>query len=163
MKNILLVIDMQKGFIKEKKNFISKIKKHLDTFNYDDIIFTKFINKSESNFVKRLKWNGMTSEPSTDIVEELKEYAEFHTIEKNTYSVLKSKQFVDYFKEQNKENIKFYICGVDTDACILATAFEFFDMGYNFEIIRDLITSSNINLHFHTEEIIKRNINFKES
>lgn len=54
MKKLLLVIDMQKGFINENTNFlIDKIRDLLNNDYFDKIAFTKFINYSDSYFVKK--------------------------------------------------------------------------------------------------------------
>jgi nicotinamidase-related amidase len=49
------------------------------------------------------------------------------------------------------------ICGIDSDACVLATAFEAFDLGYHVKINFDLTYSSN-DLHKAAQLIAERNI-----
>ena len=53
---------------------------------------------------------------------------------------------------------KLYFCGLDLDACILASAFEAFDLGFDFEILYDFSDSSaKIDIDDSTKKIIKRN------
>ena len=80
-----------------------------------------------------------------------------HIFEKNTYSIFKSKEFVD-FLSQNKIS-KLFFCGLDLDACILASAFEAFDLELDFEILYDLSSSSTkIDIDNSAKQIINRNL-----
>ena len=158
-RTALIILDLQNCFITDKtKSLPQKIKKHIETQKYDFIIFSKFINSESSNFVKKLNWNKCKNSPETDIAPELSEIAlKNHIFEKGTYSIFKSKQFVD-FLSQNKIS-KLYFCGLDLDACILASAFEAFDLGLDFEILYDLSGSSaKIDIDDSAKQIIKRNL-----
>ena len=80
-----------------------------------------------------------------------------HIFEKSTYSIFKSKQFVD-FLSQNKIS-KLFFCGLDLDACVLASVFEAFDLGFDFEILLDLTGSSaKIDTDNSAKQIIERNL-----
>lgn len=158
-RTALIVLDLQNCFIGERTKFLpQKIKKHIETQKYDFIIFSKFINSKDSNFVKKLNWNKCKHSPETDIVPELSEIAlENHIFEKSTYSVFKSKQFVN-FLSQNKIS-KLFFCGLDLDACVLASVFEAFDLGFDFEILLDLTGSSaEIDIDSSVKQIIERNL-----
>jgi len=158
-KTALIVLDLQNCFIAERtKSLPQKIKEHIETQKYDFIIFSKFINSENSNFVKKLNWNKCKHSPETDIVSELSEIAlENHIFEKSTYSIFKSKQFVD-FLSQNKIS-KLFFCGLDLDACVLASVFEAFDLGFDFEILLDLTGSSaKIDIDSSAKQIIERNL-----
>lgn len=55
MKSLLLVIDLQKSFINENtKYLIDRINNLVNSSMYDYVIFTKFINKINSIWVKSL-------------------------------------------------------------------------------------------------------------
>ena len=47
---------------------------------------------------------------------------------KNTYSIFKS-TILDFFKQKNINKI--YLASIDIDACVLASAFNGFDLGYD--------------------------------
>ncbi len=158
-KTALIILDLQNCSITDKtKSLPQKIKKHIESQKYDFILFSKFINLEDSNFVKKLGWNKCKKSPEIDIVPELSEISlKNHIFEKNTYSIFKSKEFVD-FLSQNKIS-KSYFCGLDLDACILASAFEAFDLGLDFEILYDLSGSSaKININDSTKKIMNRNL-----
>ena len=67
MKNIIIV-DMQKGFMKKTNHhLIEKIKNYLKQNNFDNIFFTKCVNDCESPYTKLLNWNGITKEEVSHI------------------------------------------------------------------------------------------------
>lgn len=73
---------------------------------------------------------------------------------KTSYSIFKSKWFNEYL-EKNKIT-SLYLCWVDTDACVLASAFEAFDLGFDIKIIKELSYSgSGKNLHNSAIKIIE--------
>lgn len=102
-RTALIILDLQNCFITDKTKYLpQKIKEHIETQKYDFIIFSKFINSEGSNFVKKLNWNKCKVSPEIDIVPELSEISlKNHIFEKNTYSIFKSKEFID-FLSQNK-------------------------------------------------------------
>ncbi len=158
-RTALIILDLQNCFITEKiKTLPQKIKKHIESQKYDFIIFSKFINSESSNFVKKLNWNKCKKSPDSDVAPELSEIAlKNHIFEKSTYSIFKSKQFVD-FLSQNKIS-KLYFCGLDLDACVLASVFEAFDLGFDFEILYNLSDSSaKTDIDNFARQIIKRNL-----
>ena len=158
-RTALIILDLQNCFVTEKTKLLpQKIKKHIESQKYGFIIFSKFINSESSNFGKKLSWNKCKTPHEIDIVLELSEIAlKNHIFEKSTYSIFKSKQFVD-FLSQNKIS-KLYFCGLDLDACVLASVFEAFDLGFDFEILYDLSGSSaKIDIDDSAKQIIKRNL-----
>lgn len=63
MKKLLLVIDVQKSFINEYTNgFIKRIEDLINSNKFDDIVFTKFINSTDSIWYKKLNYKGCITE-----------------------------------------------------------------------------------------------------
>jgi len=145
MKRALIVIDVQNYYINEyTKEIPLKIAEHIKEVDYDSLILTKFINHRNSNAAKAFHWYENTSSPDTDICEELKEYVnKAIIIEKDTYSAFKSKELSDHLEKEGI--LEIYICGFDTEACVLATAFEAFDLGYNVKPLENLTACSKGN------------------
>jgi nicotinamidase-related amidase len=157
MKTALLIIDVQNGFINDQTRDIpSEIAHHIKASSYDLIVFTKFINTQGSNFEKLLGWKKCYGPPESDLAKPLVPFAK-HIIEKHTYSAFKSHELIKLLK--NREIQKLSICGLDTDACVLATAFDAFDLGYDFEIIEEL-TYNMKDDKFHTAalDVIRKNL-----
>lgn len=154
-------MDLQKCFInKNTKAIPQKIKNYIkkNKEKYDFIIFTKFVNLKKSNFVKKLNWQKCLTAPETDITPIINDLiSKNYIFGKNTYSIFKSKKFT-YFLRKNKIS-KLYFCGLDIDACILASAFEAFDLGFDFKILTHLTGSfTGNNTYNSAKKIIKRNL-----
>lgn len=160
-KSALVVIDVQNHFVnRHTKNLPKRIAGFIkrNEGKFDFVIFTRFINKEDSNFVKCLEWKECFDLPETGIHHELLDHANKNKIfEKNSYSIFKSKP-LNRFLKRNRIS-KLFLCGIDIDACLLASAFEAFDLGYDLKILTELsFSSSGGKLNEAALEIIKRNL-----
>ncbi|PLX20381.1 cysteine hydrolase [Candidatus Parcubacteria bacterium] len=158
-RNALIIMDMQKCFINDKTKKLSKmIKCHIEKNSYDFVVFSKFQNKNTSSFATKLNWTKCIEENDREICEILKKTAKDNNVfEKKTYSIFKIKKFNNFLRERKVK--KLYFCGIDLDACILASAYEAFDLGYDFEILFNLSGStSEPNLFSQSRKIINRNL-----
>lgn len=80
-------------------------------------------------------------------------------IDKKVYSSLNS-ELKNYIIENNIDKI--YLCGINTDCCVLKTAFDLFENEYDFYILKDYCASTNgTEKHNNALEILKRNIGNK--
>jgi len=140
-KNALIVIDVQNYFVNDNTKILpQKIAKFIENNKFDFVLFAKFVNKEDSNFFKILDWKECTSSPDTDIHSTLSKFVNKNNVfEKSTYSIFKSKKLAKFLKKNNIT--KLFLCGIDTDACVLASAYDGFDIGYNIEILKDLCLS----------------------
>lgn len=155
----LLIIDVQNYFIKENTLDIpDKIAAYIENNSFDFLVFTKFINNEESSFFKLLNWQKCTSSPDIDIDERLVNIANKSMVfEKNTYSIFKAKGLREYLDSNNIKVL--YMCGIDTDSCILASMYEAFDMGYESHILKHLTFSrGGEDLYSSALKIIKRDL-----
>ena len=147
LKNII-VVDMQKGFITEKTHsLIEKINKYLKDNVFDHIFFTKFINDSKSPFNKILSWHNMTKQNEQDFAMDIPTNTQVLT--KNCYGL--STDHINFLKNLGITEIE--ICGIDTDACCLAIAFNLFDNNIKPIILSTLCASSSENEHIHVNAI----------
>ena len=144
MKNILIVVDMQNDFLYgnfSNKN-AQKIAKPIfqeiiaNTVPYDTIIFTKDTHEKEEFFTINEKggfegrWfaSHCINPASRDIVYPLNEVCSIsnsiiQVVSKNVFDG--SQRIMDILNEifpTEEEGYHFYICGVCTDICVLATA-----------------------------------------
>jgi nicotinamidase-related amidase len=90
-----------------------------------------------------------------DIVPELKAYAQ-NVYLKHVYSAC-TKELLDNLKQSNiSETV---LVGMETDACILSTAFDLFNAGFQVKILSDLCASAQgKDLHECALRILRRNI-----
>ncbi|MDE5539067.1 MAG: cysteine hydrolase [Bacilli bacterium] len=154
MKSLLLVIDLQNAFMnKHTKKRVNEIKKLIDNKDYNCVAFTRFINFEDSIFVKKLNWSGCIQDKDKEIVINTGNCEIFN---KSIYSAVNQK-LIDYISDNEITNI--YLCGVDTDCCVLKTAFDMFELGYNVYVLKDYCASMcGEELHNNALEILKRNI-----
>ncbi len=147
MNDLLLIIDLQENFINEHtKNVPNNIKKLINNKVANNIVFTKFINDENSNFYKVLNYKGCMNEKDRSIVVDTKGYK---IIEKRIYSALNEelKLYID------TDNIKtIYLCGIDTDACVLKTALDLFENNYDVKVIEDC-SMSHSGIEYHNSAI----------
>lgn len=146
MGNILLIVDIQDAFLKDEyKHIVQDIKDYIAESNYASIIGTVFRNEPSSNFVKYLKWNGCM-ETQTNLV------PCHRVILKSTYGL------PDWSLNIFKTTSCVDIVGVDTDACVMAVAFQLFDAGINFRILSDMCYSSGgKEIHDTALKLMERN------
>jgi nicotinamidase-related amidase len=157
MKTALLVIDVQSYFLKRSpKELPMRIANYIKSSNYDYIGFTVFRNKDGSNWEKTLGWDKSKRNEDVQLPIDFEDLATpENTFEKYTYSALKQISLIERLKAEDIETID--ICGIDTDACVLATAYEAFDEGYRTKILFELCYS-RANLQEETKSIALRTI-----
>lgn len=138
MKSLLLIVDLQKSFVNDKTRKLSiKIEQLIESDKFDLIAFTRFINSEESLWVNKLNFKGCLTEEEKQIVIDTKDYKVF---DKSIYTAL-NKELREYIKENNIDKI--YLCGLDTNACVLKTAVDLFENNYNVYVLQDYCMSNN--------------------
>ena len=154
MKSLLLVIDLQNEFInKYTENLPDKIKEIIDNNKFDDVAFTRFINFKDSIFVKRLNWKGCLQDKEKKIVIDTKNSKIF---DKSIYSAV-NRELIDYINENKITEI--YLCGIDTECCVLKTAFDLFELEYNVYVLKDYCSCMlGVERNNNALEILRRNI-----
>lgn len=132
MKKMLLVIDLQKSFINPNTEFlISKIDSLVNSGSYDLVVFTKFINDNDSMWVKKLNYKGCISLEDRKIMINTKDNI---VLEKSLYTAYSDNliNLINLFKID-----EVHLCGIDTECCVLKTAFDLFENGYNIKVLKD--------------------------
>lgn len=156
MKSLLLIIDMQTSFINEHtEHLIKDINVLIDSDKYDYIAFTRFINSKDSIWYTKLNYTGCMTEEDKKLVINPKENK---IIDKTIYSSLNN-ELIQYIKENNISKI--YLCGIDTECCVLKTAFDLFENEYDVFVLKDYCASmTGAERHNNALNILKRNIGF---
>ena len=126
---ILIVVHVQNGFIKtqEHVNKANQIVALVKSGKFDKIVATKFLNYTDSMYERCFNWSDLKTSDETNLYEPLKEFVDA-TFKKTTYNCVND-DFIELLTELNdyEEVNEVYICGLDTDACVLATAIGLFD------------------------------------
>lgn len=159
--NALLVIDVQNFFMSDAPDDLpDKISRHIEGNNYGHILFTTFQNTDDSPFANLLKWSKCRSDEDAALPAALEHYAASDNVfVRNTYSAFKHPALHGYLQERGVTRL--VLCGIDTDACVLATAYEAFDLGYHVKVEFDLSISS-ADLQEEAKTIIRRNISSRD-
>lgn len=142
-KSALVVIDMQNWEINDStKNLPKKIAEFIDKNRerVDYLIFTQSFNSKNFNLYKLLGVKRGISGYDTYMVKGLERLTNKNNLfRKYTYSAFKSKKFVNFLKKNRIS--KLYLCGINTDICVLATYYDAFDLGYNVRVLGNLCGS----------------------
>lgn len=138
---ILLVIDLQKGFINNSTEHLLNILPGLIKFHKQKsvpVIFTRFINNIDSSFVRLMNWHKFTTSSEIDITDELLPFAEKVFDKHGIYSAF-TNEFSKYIESNDIQKI--YLSGIATDGCILKTAVDCFERGIEPVIISEACAS----------------------
>ncbi len=151
-KTLLLVIDVQKNFINENTEFlIEKIDNLIQSKTFDLMAFTKFINEENSPFYKILNYKGCLSEADRKIVLNVNDHKVF---EKTKYTAINA-EFLKFIKVNNISTV--YLCGIDTDACVMKNALDLFEQNIKVKVLKDYSMShSGIDYHNAAIKILQK-------
>lgn len=157
MKTAFIIVDVHEFFLyAAPDDLVANIAAHISKETYDLIAFTVFKNTPNSNFNKSLQWPKCASEKDTTLPEAFKPFVTNNNVfTRAAYSAFSNTGLDAYLAENNIEKI--ILCGVDTDACVLATAFSAFDNGYIVDVDFD-ITYSGSDLESEAQNIMKNNL-----
>lgn len=134
---VLLIVDMQKGFVNNDKymQLNEKISRLINKGDYDKYIFTQYINDKCKNpfFQDKLGWKGLTLNKEQEFSLNLPENSII--FEKYGYG-LQSRD-LEYIKSLNIDSID--ICGIKAEACVYAIALQLWDNNVYPNLLNDYI------------------------
>ena len=139
-KPVLLVIDMQNGFLGEKSRYIIP---NVVTLASEcqrrsiPIVFTRFHNREGSPYETLIGWRRLRTETETNITDELSDFAG-KIIDKDFYSA-----FTEEFEQLVEKNgwQTLILCGVATESCVMKTAVDAFERNLTPVVISDACAS----------------------
>lgn len=151
---LLLIVDVQRAFINQQTLGILPVIRELMP-QYQNLAATKFHNWSQSNYVRLLDWRQcFQGDEGRALALRLPE--DTLVIKKNTYNGFTT-ALRDYLFRLRIHEV--HLCGMDTDACILATALSIFDAGLRPVVLANACASSGgRDLHEAALTILRRNI-----
>ena len=87
MKNIIILVDIQNGFVKTEyaEESFKRVEDLMKRELFDVVIATKYWNEEGSIICRLMDWHGLCTEEEQDLRPEIKEYVDYIT-EKNTFS-----------------------------------------------------------------------------
>ena len=152
----LLVIDVQHGFVRPATSHVpGRISDLLEQRGTDFAltVATRFRNADGSNFRKLIRWERLDGPPDTDL-DPAVESVEM-VIDKDTYSAVPL--LAPVLAERNISTV--FVCGIDTDVCVLQNASDLFDLGLTPIVLADACgTTAGERLHGAALDILRRTI-----
>jgi nicotinamidase-related amidase len=140
INRLLLIIDLQHEFIDQNHPLIEACEKAAT--HYQQVVVTRCINPIGSAFRELLGWTGCDSESEGTVLH--RQFATMPHIDKPAYAV--DPKLIRPFLT-NIDGVD--IAGIDTDACVLATAFRLFDANIDVRVRADLCAGK-----YHDEAIL---------
>lgn len=129
MKNILILVDMQKGFVRyeQTQRLAEKIETLLESKAFDCVIATKFMNYDNSIYEKLFNWHRLKTKEDQVLCGDFSAYAD-QVIEKSVYTCVNT-HFLQRVCQLNDGSYpeKIFIAGADTDCCVLKIAVDLFE------------------------------------
>ena len=156
MRNCLVIIDVQRGFLTDDTDFIpEKIRQLTESMNFDHIVATKYINTQDSPHYLFTNWDGLMDPESQQLDEFVASISE-KVFDKNINSCF-SEEFVTFLREN--DITKLFFVGIDTDCCVMKSAFDCFDRIIPFDVFTECCASTGgKNIHEAACEVMKRNL-----
>lgn len=140
---LLVVIDMQHGFLNERsRHVVPRVVSLLDAWRQvgGEVIFTRFHNAPGSPYERLIHWTRLQGPPDTDIVSELRPYAggAADVIDKPHYTLFTS-EGIEAVRKGGWHDLVF--CGAATDGCVLKSAVDAFEQDYTPWVLTDACAS----------------------
>ncbi|MEV4626671.1 cysteine hydrolase [Micromonospora sp. NPDC049523] len=139
---VLVVTDMQNGFVREQSAHIVPVVVDLVSRWQQaggETLFTRYLNYSGSPFERLFGWQRLQSAPETDIVPELLPYVERgKLLDKRIYTPF-TPEGIRLFERQGWKNL--YFCGIATESCVLKGAVDAFERDLTPWLIADASAS----------------------
>jgi nicotinamidase-related amidase len=140
---VLVVVDVQNGFVTEhSEHVVSPIAGLVERWSRSgrDVLFTRYINYDGSPFERIIKWSKLKESPEIDIVDALQPFiaSPARVIDKRIYTL---------FTDEGEALVRargwtdMYICGIDTEVCVLKTAVDAFERNITPWVIADASAS----------------------
>ncbi|MBD2778897.1 isochorismatase family protein [Iningainema tapete] len=150
MNLCLFIIDIQNGFIAQNTSHIPQtVKSLLEQNIFEYVVFTRFINTLDSPYVKYLNWHGLFSETEQKIVDEIEPFAQV-IFDKTVYTGC-NEETLSFIRKRNIQTV--FICGIDTEGCVLKTAIDFFENNI-LTYVLEYYSASNGGKNYHQAAIL---------
>lgn len=134
--DLLIVVDVQNGFVNgHSREVIRPIADFLQSWlgRGGLAVATRFINPPGSKWETLLHWEHLRDRAETDLVPAITAVigpfiatGQATVIDKCSYTSL-TQDAISYIEEYATRDV--YVCGIDTDACVLKTAVDAFECG----------------------------------
>lgn len=156
MSNCLLIVDMQLGFYWDGfEDLAGRICEEAQSGKYGHIVASYLKNSKDAPFAKLANYEGCMQPREQLNHVAIKNVAKME-FAKSTSSSL-TVEFYQWLMDNKIDTV--YLCGVDTDCCVMSTAFSLFDLGIKPVVLANLCECrSSKDLHECALRIIKHSL-----
>lgn len=136
----LLAVDLQEGFISDRTAAVpDAVRRFCDSHQIEQRVFTRFINPGGGPLARAMGCGRrMSSSPEIDLAEEVASLPTL-TVDKCACSPFRHTPLEGHLRNMKASEVM--VCGVDTDASVLASALGLLDRGFRPVVISDLCGS----------------------
>lgn len=155
MKRALIIVDVQYVFLKRSDKVVKSIVSLLKKVKYD--LYVEAVLYAEKGSIWDIQtgwlWPKNKKTHTDNRILSLLPKNAIH-IEKTTKSAFKgNKNLKEILKKNNIDEV--HIVGLDTNDCVLATAYESFDLGFKTYVIKECCdSSSSKSMHDYGIEVL---------
>lgn len=153
-----MVVDVQSSFLNARNEYVVQhILKLLSDTKYALYVEATFHAEKGSLWDAQQQWICPKSEKTRTVEAISKKLESLNTVrvDKETKSVFKCGRDIALLL-QNQNITEVHVVGLDTNDCVLATAYEAFDLGFITYVIEECCQSSSSDeLHTHTLAILR--------
>jgi nicotinamidase-related amidase len=143
MKPVLIVIDVQNGFVTCHSSAVVPVIAGLVRAWQDGggtVIFTRYFNYPGSPYERLIGWRALQEAPETDLADEIAPLAAGSLVaDKTAYTAL-TPEVRGLLKSEGYTDL--LLCGIATDGCVLKTALDAFEGGYVPWVLADACASN---------------------
>lgn len=156
-----MVVDVQRGFVGPRTGqvapVVAAVTRRWLAAERGPVYFTTFHNQAHSPFAQFLDWHKVAGPPGDDLVPELADLVD-HTavtvVPKGGYSAAAEVAACPGWPDP----AAVYVCGLETDSCVTATAFGLFDRGCQPVLVADACaTHAGPEVHMAALRAARRN------
>ena len=138
-----IVVDMQLAFLKKQAQFIDKVSGLVKTWPAEHTYWTRYKNHPGSLFERYLNWSDCMVAPCSDLIPA--PWVDERNV-RDHFGYGLTLEFMNELKSFGYKEAA--LCGVDTDACVMAAAFNLWDNDIRPIVMADYCASSGgKNLH----------------
>lgn len=154
MGDVLLIIDVQKGFINESTKHIPHLVQELQ-MDYKRVYATRFYNEENSLYRTLIKWDKISLN-SHEFSLAFIPGEHVTIVDKNIYSCI-SRKFLRGLQKIDAKVID--ICGLETDICVTKCAIDLFEHKFIPRVLAKFCAScSGLEAHQHALKTLVRYI-----
>lgn len=141
-KRALIIVDVQSSFLNaENESVVAMVSRVVRDGGYSLIVESVFSTEGNPIWEKQTHWKCELADTVSEIKDLLPNGDSHIYIRKNTKSAWKGNvDLKSVFQDKGIEEI--HIVGLDTNDCVLATAYESFDLGYQTYVIEEATHAS---------------------